>query len=69
MATNQKLGCQKINTINILGISFLSCNIERHMRYQISTLPNVYKLEYQNQLPWLPGRHGNQTLAQNVPTF
>ena len=67
MATTQKLGCQKINTI--LAVSFLSCNIEKHMRYQIVALPEFYKIEFQNQLPWLPGRDGNQRFSQNLPTF
>ena len=37
MATTQNLGCQKINTN--LAISFLSCNIETHVTYQITALP------------------------------
>ena len=41
MATTQNLGCQKINTN--LAISLLSCNIERHVTYQITTLPEFYK--------------------------
>ena len=63
MATTQKLGCLKINTILI--IFFLSFNIERHMSYQIAALPEFYEMESQNQLSWLPGCHGNQRLSQN----
>ena len=58
MATTQKLGGLKMNTILI--ISFLSFNIERQMSYQIATLPEFYGMEFQNQLSWLPGCHGNQ---------
>ena len=46
MATTQKLGCLKINTILI--ISFLSFNIERQMSYQIATLPEFYEMEFQS---------------------
>ena len=62
-------GCGKINLVpyivndTILIISFLSFNIERQMSYQIATLPEFYKMEFQNQLSWLPGCHGNQILA------
>ena len=63
MATTQKLGCLKMNTILIT--SLLSLNIERQMSYQIATLPKFYEMEFQNQLSWLPGCHGNQILAQN----
>ena len=63
MATTQKLGCLKINT-NLI-ISFLSFNIERQMSYQIATLPEFYEMEFQNQLSWLRGCHGNQRLSQN----
>ena len=38
---------------------FLSLNIERHMNYKIATLPEFYEMEFQNQLSWLPGCHGN----------
>ena len=67
MAGFQKLGCQKITTF--LAVSFLSCNIERHMRYQIVALPEFFKMEFQNQLPWLPGCHGNTRFSQNLPTY
>ena len=60
MATTQKLGYQKINTL--LDLSFLSCNIERHMRYQIVASHELYKMESQNQLFWLPGCHGKKRL-------
>ena len=63
MATTQKLGSLKINTILI--ISFLSFNIKRQMSYQIATLLEFYEMEFQNQLSWLPGCHGNQILSQN----
>ena len=63
MATTQKLGCLKINTFLI--IFFLSFNIERQMSYQIAALPEFYEMEFQNQLSWLPGCHGNQILSQN----
>ena len=46
MATTQNLGCQKINTN--LAISFLSCNIERHMGYKITALPEFYNMDFQN---------------------
>ena len=46
MATTQKLGCLKINTILIM--SFLSFNIERQMTNQIATLPKFYEMEFQN---------------------
>ena len=46
MATTQKLGCLKMNTILI--ISFLSLNIERQMSYQIATLPEFYEMDFQN---------------------
>ena len=45
-------------------IFFLSFNIERQMSYQ-AALPEFYKMEFQNQLSWLPGCHGNQILSQN----
>ena len=41
MANTQKLGSLKINTI--LVMSFLSCNIERHMIHQITALSEFYK--------------------------
>ena len=63
MATTQKLGGLKMNTILI--IFFLSFNIERQMSYQIAALPEFYKMEFQNQLSWLSGCHGNQILSQN----
>ena len=63
MATTQILGCLKINT-NLI-ISFLSFNIERQMSYQVAALPEFYEMEFQNQLSWLPGCHGNQRLSQN----
>ena len=63
MATTQKLGGLEMNTILI--ISFLSFNIERQMSYQIAALPKFYKMEFQYQLSWLPGCHGNQILSQN----
>ena len=43
MVTTQNLGCQKVNTN--LAIYFLSCNIESHMRYQITALPEFYNYE------------------------
>ena len=43
MATTQKLGCLKINTILI--ISFASFNIERQMSYQNAALPEFYEME------------------------
>ena len=67
MATTHNLGCQKINTN--LAISFLSWNIERHVTYQITALPEFYKMEFQNQLPWLPGCYSNQRSCQNSLTF
>ena len=63
MATTQKLGCLKMNTILI--ISFLLLNIQRQMSYHIVTPPEFYEMEFQNQLSWLPGCHGNQILSQN----
>ena len=43
MATTQKLGGLKINTILI--ISFASFNIERQMSYQNAALPEFYEME------------------------
>ena len=63
MATTQKLGCLKINTFLIIYL--LSFNIEKQMSYQIAALPEFYEMEFQNQLSWLPGCHGNQILSQN----
>ena len=48
----------------ILIISLLSLNIETQMSYQIATLPESYEMEFQNQLSWLLGCHGNQILSQ-----
>ena len=62
MATTQRLGGLKMNTILI--ISFLSFNIERQMSYQIAALPEFYKMAFQNQLSLLPGSHSNQILSQ-----
>ena len=67
MATTQKLGCLKINTI--LVVAFFMCDIERQISYQITALPEFYKIEFQNQLPWLPDCIGNQRCSQNLPTF
>ena len=44
MATTQNLGCQKINTK--LAVSFSSCNIERHVTYQITALSEFYNVEF-----------------------
>ena len=67
MATTQNLGCQKINTN--LALSFSLCNIERHMTYQITALPEFYNMEFQNHLPWLPGCYGNQRSCQKSITL
>ena len=40
-------------------------DIERQMSYQIATLPEFYEMEFQNELSWLPGCHGNQILSQD----
>ena len=37
----------------------LSCNIERHMRYQITALPQFYRMVFQNQLCWSSGCHAS----------
>ena len=34
------------------------------MSYQIAALHEFYEIEFQNQLSWLPGCHGNQILSQ-----
>ena len=44
MATTQTLGCQKINTI--LVVAFFMCDIERQISYQITALPEFYKIEF-----------------------
>ena len=44
---------------------FFIVYIERQMSYQIAALPEFYEMEFQNQLSWLPGCHGNQRLSQN----
>ena len=36
------------------GHIVFSRDIETHMRYQITALPEFYKMELQNQLSWLP---------------